>query len=113
MCDPLLGDFQKVLNEAQTILMPNEEQKTILGKKPRILKDYLIRAKITNRGNKEYKSALCNGKRYHVCTYIEERGEFECSEGSKCDIRKRVVNCNTDFSVYKLHCGSCSKQYDM
>ena len=33
-CHPLLKDFQKVLNEAQTLLKPNEEHKTVFGEKP-------------------------------------------------------------------------------
>ena len=60
---------------------------------------------------KESKSAQCNGKRCHVCQYIEETCEFEDADGNKYDIRKGVINCNTDFTVYKFHCSSCSKQY--
>ena len=26
-------------------------------------------------------------------------------------IRKVIINCNTDFTVYKFYCSSCSKQY--
>ena len=97
--------------------MPNEEHKTAFGEKPpmiglrkaRTLKDYLERAKITNRDTKECKSARCNGKRYQVCQYIEETCEFEGADGNKYDIRKGVRNCNTDFTVYKFHCKSCSK----
>ena len=61
---PLLRDFQKVLNEAQIPLTPNEEHKTIFGekspmigwRKARILKDYLVRAKINNKDTKESNS---------------------------------------------------------
>ena len=35
-CHPLLRDFQKVLNEAQILLTPNEEHKTAFGEKPTI-----------------------------------------------------------------------------
>ena len=49
---PLLKDFQKVFNEAQILLTPNEEHKTLFGEKPPMigwrkalaLKDYLVRA---------------------------------------------------------------------
>ena len=116
---PLLKDFQKVLNEAQILLTPNEEHKTVFGEKPpmigwrkaRTLKDYLVRAKINNNDTKESKSTRCNGKRCQVCQYIEETCEFEDADGNKYDIRKGVINCNTDFTVYKFHCSSCSKQY--
>ena len=42
---------------------------------------------------------------------ILKRREFEEADGNKYDIRKGVINCNTDFTVYKFHCSSCSKQY--
>ena len=37
--------------------------------------------------------------------------EFEDADGNKYDICEGVINCNTDFTVYKSHCSSCSKQY--
>ena len=42
---------------------------------------------------------------------ILKRREFEEADGNKYDMRKRVINCNTDFTVYKFHCSSCSKEY--
>ena len=71
-------------------------------RKARTLKDYLERAKITNRDTEEPKTAQCNGKRCQSCQYIDEMGEFEDADGNKCDIRKVVINCNTDFIVYKF-----------
>ena len=60
---PLLRDFQKFLNETQILLTPNEEHKTVFGEKPPMigwrkaltLKNYLVRAKITNK-DKESKN---------------------------------------------------------
>ena len=97
---PLLRDFQKVLDETQTLLLRNEEHKAIFGEKPpmivwrraRTLKDYLVRAKINNKDIKESKSARCNGKPCQVCQYIEETCEFEDADGNKYDIQKGVVN---------------------
>ena len=88
---PLLKDFQKVLNEAQILLTPNEEHKTVFGEKPpmigwrkaRTLKVYLVRAKINNNDTKESKSTRCNSKRCQVCQYIEETCEFEDADGNK------------------------------
>ena len=115
----MLRDIQKVLNEAEIFITPNEEHKTVFGEKPpttgwrkaRTFKNYLVRAKTTNRGIVESKSARCNGKRCQVCQYIEEACELEDADRNKYDIRKGVVNYNIDFTVYKIHCSSCSKQY--
>ena len=65
----------------------------------------------TVKDTKESKGVRCNGKRCQVCQYIEETREFEDTDGNKDDIQKGVVNCNTDCTVYKFHCSSCSKQY--
>ena len=115
---PLLRDSQKVLNVAQILLTPNEEHETVFGekhpmtgwRKAHTLKGYLVRAKINNNNIKESKSARCNGKRCQVCQYIEEACEFEGADGDKYDIRKGVINCNIDFTIYKFNCSSCSKQ---
>ena len=75
------------------------------------LKDYLVRTKTNNNGTKESKSTRCNGKCCQVCQYIDKTCEFEDAYGNKYNIRKGVINCNTDFTVYKFHCTSCPKQY--
>ena len=59
----LLRDFQKVLNEAQILLMPNEEYKTVFGEKPpmtgwrkaRTLKKYLVEQKLITTTPKNLK----------------------------------------------------------
>ena len=68
-----------------------------------------LRAKITNRNSRQSKSARCNGKSCLVCQYIVETCKFEDADGNKYDIRKGVINCNTEFTVYKFYGSSCSK----
>ena len=65
----------------------------------RTLKDCMVKPKITN-----------TPQNLKVCQYIQETCKFENADGNKYDIRKGVINCNTDFSIDKFHC-SCSKQY--
>ena len=60
----------------------------------------------TTKDTKESKSVWCNRKCCQVCQDIEETCEFEDADGNK-----GVINCNTDCTVYKFHCSSCSKQY--
>ena len=79
--------------------------------KVRTLKDYLLKAKTTNKDAKESKSHRCNEKRCQVCQYTEETCEFENADGNKYHIHKGVIKCNTHFTVYRFHCSSCFKQY--
>ena len=81
----------------------------IAWSKARNLKDYLIMVKITNRDTEASEVAWCNEKRCQVSRYIQETCEFEDADGNKYDISKGVVNCNADFTAYKLRCSSCSK----
>ena len=48
-------------------------------------------------------SAQCNGERCQVCEYVEDTCEFEDADGNKYNISKGIMNCNTDFTVYKFH----------
>ena len=82
----------------------------LIGVKLATLKGYLVTAKIANKGTKESKSTQCKKKRCNICQYIEAICEFDDADG-KADSCKGVKNCNTDFTVYKFHCNSCSKQY--
>ena len=73
------------------------------------LKDYLVRAKRTKTPkNLKVLDVMVNVARFFN---ILKRREFEEADGNKYDMRKRVINCNTDFTVYKFHCSSCPKQY--
>ena len=83
----------------------------LIGVKLATLKGYLVTTKIANKGTKESKSTQCKKKRCNVCQYIEATCEFDDADG-KADSCKGVKNCNTDFTVYKFHCNSCSKQYE-
>ena len=42
---------------------------------------------------------------------ILRRREFVDADGNKYNIRKGVINCSIDFTVYKFHCSSSPKQY--
>ena len=86
----------------------DNDPKLALGQPKSSLKK---RVKINNKDTKESKSALRNGKHCQVCHNIEETWEFEDTDGNKFDIWKGVINWNTDFTVYKFYCSSCSKQY--
>lgn len=74
-------------------------------------KDFLARVRVADRDIKKYKSFTCKGKRCQVCPHVKETGQIEDTDGSKYDIHKGIMNCNTNVIIYKFHCSSCSKQY--
>ena len=77
---PLLRDFQKALNEAQIPLTPNEEHKTVFEEKSpmigwcnaRILKGYLVGAKITKRDTEVSKVMVNIIKFVSICDVLRD-----------------------------------------
>ena len=61
-------------------------------RKAHTLKKYLVKARTTNKGTGESKSARCNGKHCQVYQYIEDATEFEDADRNKYDIRQGVIN---------------------
>ena len=77
-----------------------------------ILKNPLVRVNTINRNIAESKSVRCNGKSYQLCQYIKEIHKCEDADGNKYDIRKGIMNYNTNFTLYKFHCRTLSKPYE-
>ena len=55
-----------------------------------------------NGDTKKSKSPLCNTKRCQVCQYTEKIAGFQKFDGHKYDIRRWIMNCDADFTVYYL-----------
>ena len=72
----MLREVQKVLNEAQMPLMPNEEYKFVFREKLASLRIIWKGQKLLTDTLNNLKRTRCNGKRCQVCQYIEKTGEL-------------------------------------
>ena len=52
-----------------------------------------------NNDTRQSKSPLCKSKRCQVCQCNEEIAGFQKFDGNKNDIRRGIMNCDTDFTV--------------
>lgn len=55
-----------------------------------------------NSDTKESKSLLCKSRSCQAHKYTEDRGGIPDFYGNKYDICRKIMNCNTDFIIYKL-----------
>ena len=117
---PILKDFQKVLNELHIILTHNEEHKKVFKdipmigwRKPKSLKDHLVKAKLTEQKVLSSKCAPCNkSKRCQVCQFLTECTTFsDRGKNVSFEIRNGNFNCDSSNVVYLIECKTCSMQY--
>ena len=93
-------------------MTPNEEHRKVFGDNPpmtgwrkaKLLNDHLVSAKIKCESSSDNKSAPCCRARYQICPFIEENNTFQNKDKSETfDIRKGILNCNSDLVFYLIH----------
>ena len=84
-------------------------------RKPKSLGDYLVRAKVDNRGPKKLflGTVKCSSRRCEVCKYMDKNSHFKSSQDDRrysinCNLK---LNCNSSNVVYLITCKKCSLQY--
>ena len=90
------------------------EPPMVAYKRPKSLKDMLVKAKIPTPPNRKSKRVLCGMKKCLSCTicpFVEEGHKVKSSNSSFiCDINKPVT-CNTENVIYAISCKKCNEQY--
>ena len=113
--NPSIKNFQNVLNEAHILLAPNKEDRKVFGdktpmigwRKSKSLKDHLVSAKVKCEPSSDSCRSRCQ-----ICPFIAETKTFQNKDKSKTfDIRKGILNCNSNLVVHLIECKSCFKQY--
>ena len=81
-------------------------------RKSKSLKDHLVSVKIKCKPSSDNKISPCCRSRCQIFPFIAETKTFQNMDKSKTfDIRKGILNCNSNLVVYLIECKSCSKQY--
>ena len=81
---PSIKNSQNVLNKAHILLTPNKGQCKFFGenppmvgwRKPKLLKYYIVSAKIKRESSSDNKSVPCSGPRCQICPFTEETNTF-------------------------------------
>ena len=117
---PRLPDISKILRELHPILESSERCKNAIKsvpfvafRKPKSLGDYLVRAKVDNRGprNSVLGTVKCSSRRCEMCKYIDESSYFKSSHDDQRYSINYNLNCNSSNVVYLITCKKCSLQY--
>ena len=99
-----LSDISKILRELHHILESSKRCKNAIQsvlfvafRKPKSLRDYLVRAKVDSRRPKNslLGTVKCSSRRCEVCKYVDENSYFKSSQ----DDRRYSIN-------YNLNCSS-------
>lgn len=118
---PALPDVNKVVKSAWNTMTKDPYLKTVFEKppmvafkRPKSLRDILVRAKVPTANNrKSSRVANCMKKcnKCVACPFIKECKYLKSSYGV-FDVKiNQPVNCNTSNVVYIIECTKCSMQY--
>ena len=82
-------------------------------RKPKSLKDILVRAIVKSQSPEVNICGGCNGRSdCQVCRIMINSDTFSCRDKSRTfNLRKGIFNCNSSDVVYLLTCNTCEKQY--
>jgi hypothetical protein len=120
MYNSRLPNIRKILHKHHSILLSNPRTEKIFGSVPRVvfkrpknLRDYLVKAKVTTTppSHLQQGCAPCKRARCKVCTHmvctsavVSRNGRFKFKiQGS--------YDCKTSNAVYLLECSLCGAQY--
>ena len=117
---PAYSKLKHILSNINLWLTPDAQnckgfpKVSIVGfKRGKSLKDLLVTVKVPVEKETDKKSCRCQGKRYEICTFLEEKSTFTNKAGSDTyNIREGLhLDCNSENPVYLITCKNCKKQY--
>ena len=117
--NPRTIDFNSVINKHWNITQTTEKgrkylkaQPSVLYRRPRNLKDELVRSKFKKvEGLTAKECNPCNRKRYENCNIVKNTQTFHSSATGKSYKILHDVNCQSDWVIYLMDCKNCHKQY--
>ena len=116
----LSNKVYRIMNRNQNILSLGAEHTELFSRtpmvayrKPKSLKDILVRAIVKSQSTGPNMCGGCNGRSdCQVCNIIVNSDHFSNKEGTRTfNLRKGTFHCNSKGVVYLLTCKTCKKQY--
>ena len=95
------SEFAKVLKEKPLLSF----------RRPKNLKDHLVRSKLCREGNQENGMVKCNKKRCQVCNFIRQGDKFRSSVTGRTYYVNHVFDCDSEEVIYLITCKKCGLQY--
>ena len=111
---PAMGCLNQIFEQLQGIVSISSEFAKVLKEKPLLsfrrpknLKDHLVRSKLRREGNRENGMVKCNKKRCQVCNFIRQGDKFRSSVTGKTYYVNHVFDCDSEGVIYLITCKKC------
>ena len=116
--NPDLPPVRRIVNQGWKLLHEDErlrkvfKNRPIIGyRKPKNLKDLLVRSKLVYEQEEEKGCSPCNYQRCSWCSQVKETNTFKSeTTGKTFSILHEVNNCKSSKIVYLVRCKCCHKQ---
>ena len=113
-----LSNLSNIVREHSTTIQKHPELCKIFKKppflafrKPKSLKDILVRADISPRSDYNGQCQTCDSRRYMTCKNIQCTQKFSSTDTGEEFIIFGNANCKTENIIYLLECAICGLQY--
>ena len=80
-------------------------------RRPKNLKDELVRSKVGNRRSNKGGMVKCGKIRCQICNFVEEGENFTDSLGNRKYVSNYEFDCDSDMVVYLIKCKRYGRQY--
>ena len=115
---PAFSSIGNKMREFVNILHTSDEMRQIFTKPPRVsfrrpknLKDELVRSKVGNRRSNKGGMVKCGKIRCQICNFVEEGENFTDSLGKRKYVINYEFDCDSNGVVYLIKCKRCGRQY--
>ena len=112
---PALSGISRIIESLLPILHASEDMKKVFPdkpmvayRKPRNLKDKLVRAKVRKENDEEKDMKKYGKPRCQICGFVDEGCTFQ---GGCTYIINFPFNCDSSGTLYTLTCKTCQKIY--
>ena len=119
---PNFGGLEKIIKKNWDILSRstatrnlNEKRVIFAYRRPKNLKDLLVRAKLNtepnNQGSDKCNQNRCNTKSCRYCPKLDKSGKIQSHFTKREYVTKKNVSCKSNNLIYCITCKKCNKQY--
>ena len=113
---PALKEINGIVEALWPILETSERMRDVFGsrpivsyKRPKNLKDSLVRSKVKKAREVSVGMSKCNKSRCQICNYVDEAKEF--LEGKVKYYINYNFDCDSAGVIYLIYCRKCGKKY--
>ena len=113
---PALSGIGKIIESLWPILHVSEGMKNVFEEKsmvayrrPRNIKDEIVRSKVKRVNNDNKGMRKCGKSRCQICKYVKEGCEF--NEDSRKFYINFASDCDSEGVIYLISCAKCGKKY--